>query len=214
MRGKTEDITGQKFGRLTAIRFDHKEKDNHCNWLFKCDCGGEIVARKSNVMRGRVKFCNKCKYEKQTKHGKKGTRLYSVWTCMKQRCLNKNHKSYKDYGGRGITVCKEWLDFEPFYNWAMVNGYDENAKFMQCTIDRIDVNGNYEPNNCRWVNNKEQSENKRTARRIEYNGEIHCMSEWARILKIDRSLIKYRLNKGISIEDIIKEFNKEKGGKL
>ena len=205
--GKTQDITGQKFGRLTAVRIDHQEKDYRYCWLFKCDCGGEIVARKSDVMGGRVHFCNKCKYEKQTKHGQKGTRLYAVWNSMKQRCYNKNHKNYKLYGGRGISVCNEWQQFEPFYNWAISNGYNENAQFMQCTIDRIDTNGNYEPNNCRWVNQKTQSENTRTAHKIEYNGEIHCLSEWARILNINRKVLEYKLKKGLSLKEIIKEFN-------
>lgn len=208
--GKTEDITGQKFGRLTAVRIDHQEKDYRYCWLFKCDCGGEIVARKSDVVGGRVKFCNKCKYEKQTKHAKKGTRLYAVWNSMKQRCLNKNHKSYKQYGGRGIKVCKDWLEFMPFYDWAMANGYDETADFMQCTIDRIDVNGNYEPNNCRWVNQKKQGENTRTVHKIEYNGETHCLSEWARILKIERKALEYKLKKGLSLKEIIKFNIKER----
>lgn len=203
--GKTIDITGQKFGRLTAIRVDHQTKDYRYYWLFKCDCGGEIVARKSEVMGGRLKFCKKCKYETQTKHGQKGTRLYSVWVSMKQRCTNKNHKSYKIYGGRGITFCKEWQNFEPFYKWAIENGYDGNAKFRQCTLDRIDVNGNYEPNNCRWVSQKVQSENTRTANKITYKGETHCLSEWARILKIGRKSLEYKLNKGLPIEEIIKE---------
>lgn len=207
--GKTQNITGQKFGKLTAIRVDHQEKDYRYCWLFKCDCGEYIVARKSEVMGGRKKSCPKCGYATQTKHGQKGTRLYAVWNSMKQRCLNKKHKSYNSYGGRGITICKEWEnDFINFYNWAMSSGYNENAKFMQCTIDRIDVNGNYEPTNCRWVNQEAQSENRNTSRKIEYNGQVHCLSEWARILKIKRDKLKYKLNKGFSIEEVIKEIDK------
>ena len=205
--GRTEDITGRKFGRLTAIKIDHQEKDYRYCWLFKCDCGGEIIARKSDVMGGRVKFCNKCKYEKQTTHGKRGTRLYNVWISMKQRCLNEKHKSYKIYGGRGITVCDEWKnDFKAFYEWAINNGYDENAQFMQCTLDRINVNGNYEPNNCRWVDQKVQGENTRTAHKIEYDGKIHCLSEWARILKIKRKTLEYYLKKEISFDEIVRKF--------
>ncbi len=210
---RSEDITGQKFGRLTAVKVHHQEKDYRYCWLFKCDCGGEIVARKSDVMGGRVRFCKKCKYESQTKHGQKNTRLYAVWNSMKQRCLNKNHKSYQAYGGRGITICKEWQDnFINFYNWALANGYNEQAEFMQCTIDRIDVNGNYEPSNCRWVNARVQGDNTRTANRIEYNGEIHCLSEWARILNIGRKTIYYKLKKGLSFEEIVNKSKNKKGG--
>lgn len=208
MSGKSEDIKGEKFGKLTAIRFDHIGKDHHYCWLFKCDCGGEIIARKSAVMGGQIKACKKCGYATQRKHGKKGTRIYAVWQSMKQRCFNKNHKSYKQYGGRGITVCNAWLEFEQFNDWAMANGYDENAEFMQCTLDRINVNGNYEPDNCRWTNSKVQSENTRTSRKIEYKNEIHCLSEWARILKIGRDKLKYKINKGFTIDEIVKELNK------
>lgn len=209
-RFKTEDITGMKFGRLTAIKFDHKEEDCRYCWLFKCDCGGEIIARKSDVMRGAVKFCKKCKYESVTKHGQNGTRLYAVWNSMKQRCLNKNHKNYKDYGGRGITICDEWKnDFTKFYDWAMNSGYNINAKYMQCTLDRINVNGNYEPINCRWITMKEQGENTRTAHLINYKGECHCLSEWARILNIGRKNLEYKLKKGLTLEEIETEIIKK-----
>ena len=98
------------------------------------------------------------------------------------------------------------------YNWALANGYNEQAEFMQCTIDRIDVNGNYEPSNCRWANARVQGDNTRTANRIEYNGEIHCLSDWARILNIGRKTLYYKLKKGLSFEQIVNESKNKKGG--
>ena len=95
-------------------------------------------------------------------HGGINDRLYEVWGSMKKRCNNPNDKSYKNYGGRGIKVCKEWNEnYLSFKKWAYKNGYDENAPHGECTIDRINVNGNYEPNNCRWISNAEQQKNKR-----------------------------------------------------
>lgn len=115
---------------------------------------------------------------------------------MKQRCYNKNNDAYCRYGGRGIIICKDWLDdFMTFHDWAMSNGYKENL-----TIDRIDVNGNYEPNNCRWVDMKTQCRNKRNNRYITINNETHCLSEWCEILGLDRHVIEQRLYYGWSIE--------------
>ena len=102
--------------------------------------------------------------EVNKKHGKAGvgkkSRLYNVWVGMRQRCNDKNHTSYHNYGGRGISVCPEWDDFETFESWALVNGYDPDAEYGKCTLDRIDVNGNYEPGNCRWISMSEQNKNK------------------------------------------------------
>lgn len=130
-------------------------------------------------------------------HHKSNTRLFHIWCGVKQRCYYHKHKQYKDYGGRGIAVCDEWLrDFMNFYNWAITNGYRENL-----TIDRIDNNGNYEPNNCRWVTIKQQQRNKSTCRNITINGETHCLMEWCEILNLKYDKIRMRLNRlGWSIE--------------
>ena len=118
---------------------------------------------------------------------------------MKYRCYYQNHPSYKNYGGRGITVCQEWLDdFMNFYNWSMANGYSD-----ELTIDRIDVNGNYEPNNCRWATRKEQQNNMRNNVFLEANGERHTISEWSEITGINRSTISNRLRRGKSIKEAI-----------
>ena len=129
------------------------------------------------------------------KHGGRGTRLYYIWKTMRQRCNNPNCTKYRIYGQRGITICEEWNDFAEFRKWAMSNGYAENL-----TIDRIDVNGNYEPSNCRWATAKEQSNNRRNTRYIEYLDERHTVSEWSQITGFDSKLIWGRLSRGWSAE--------------
>lgn len=126
------------------------------------------------------------------RHGKSSTRLYRTWTRMKTRCYNKKFQHYKSYGGRGIKVCDEWLhDFMAFYNWAVSHGYNDNL-----TIDRIDVNGDYEPNNCRWLTNEEQQNNKRNNIHLTYKGKTQTISQWANELGIKRDLIWSRYQRG------------------
>jgi hypothetical protein len=126
------------------------------------------------------------------RHGKSNTRLYRVWSRIKVRCYNKKFQHYKSYGGRGIKVCDEWLnDFMAFYNWAMANGYADNL-----TIDRIDVNGNYEPSNCRWVTNEEQQNNKRNTIFLTYKGKRQTITQWANELMISRDIIERRYRRG------------------
>lgn len=123
------------------------------------------------------------------KHGLKHTRLYAIWCGIKYRCYNKNHSRYEDYGGRGITVCDQWKnDFKSFYDWAMSNGYSDDL-----TIDRIDNDGNYEPSNCRWADDLTQANNSRHCHEIEFNGETHSISEWARITGISRTTLNSRI---------------------
>lgn len=125
-------------------------------------------------------------------HKRSGTRLYNIWNGMKQRCRDKNHIKYKNYGARGIRVCDDWLhDFMNFYNWAINNGYKENL-----TIDRIDVNGNYEPSNCQWLTNFEQQHNKTNLIILEYDGKSLCISEWARLLNIPETTLRSRHRRG------------------
>lgn len=129
-------------------------------------------------------------------HGKRHTRLYGIWLQMKNRCFNAKTKRYKDYGGRGITVCDEWRnDFQSFYNWSISNGYDDTL-----TIDRKDNSGNYEPSNCRWVTVKEQNRNSRQCDMITYKGETHCLKEWSEILGLSYVALKNRKKYGWSIE--------------
>lgn len=135
------------------------------------------------------------------KHNLTNTRLYNVWQNIKRRCYTKTNPSYKYYGGCGVAMCDEWhKSFRLFYEWSMANGYNENAPKWTCTIDRIDVNGNYEPSNCRWITMKQQTLNRRANRIIEYNGKTYCLVEWARILGFNYSTLLYRLRRGWSVE--------------
>lgn len=123
---------------------------------------------------------------------------------MKSRCFNPNYSEYKDYGGRGITVCDEWLEYDGFRKWALENGYDENAKRRECTLDRIDINGNYCPENCRFVDMYTQANNKQYNIRFEYNGEKYSLSELSKLLNKPYDYLYYRLvTKGMSLEEIL-----------
>lgn len=198
--GKVIDITGQKFGRLTVIKFIEK-RNQHYYYLCKCDCGNEKIVEKGNLRALKIKSCGCFKKEKDSfpkKHGKSYTKLYRIYKALINRCYRQKDINYKNYGGRGISVCQEWLnDFMSFYNWAVLNGYQENL-----SIDRINVNGNYEPNNCRWTDKITQANNTRRNHYIEYNKQVKTLSQWAKELNVSTGLIKGRLKKGWTIEQV------------
>lgn len=130
------------------------------------------------------------------KHGMRHTRIYDIWRSMRQRCSNPKCINYHNYGGKGVSVCREWNEsFEAFYKWAMDNGYND-----ELTIDRIDVNKDYDPTNCRWVTYKEQANNKTNNRIIEFKGESRTIAEWADITGIKKATIWARLQKGWNVE--------------
>ena len=132
-------------------------------------------------------------------HGGTGTRLHNIWLSMRERCHRVKHPYYKDYGGRGISICEEWDDFSKFREWANTNGYSD-----ELTIDRVDNNGDYEPNNCRWVTIKEQQNNRRNNRIIEYKGEKYTLTELAEKIGMNKTTLKERLNMRWSVEDAVK----------
>lgn len=194
MTKKIQDLTGKKFNRLTVLKFSHT-KGYVKYWLCRCDCGNEKVISGTHLKSGKIKSCGcflkEKLIERNFKHGKTNTRLFRIWQHIKNRCKDKNNKYYK---GRGIKICQQWLDdFKCFYDWAITNGYQDNL-----TIDRIDVNGNYEPSNCRWITLKEQARNKRNNVYVTYNNETHTLSEWSEITKINKFTLStryYRDNK-------------------
>ena len=161
-----KNITGQRFGRLTVICREGTDQNRASTWRCMCDCGNEVVVRGSNLRTGWTQSCGCLQIDKLTTHGKRKSRLWKVWSHMKQRCNTPSCKAYPNYGGRGITVCDDWNeDFQAFYSWAIANGYDGNAPKGQCTIDRIDNDKGYCPENCRWVDMKVQNSNKRKPKR-------------------------------------------------
>ena len=186
------DLTGKRFNRLTVIkRVELKGKSTR--WLCKCDCGNETIVTSEKLKSGHTKSCGCYCHDLVRKHGKYGTRIYKIWQSMKARC---NNTKTPYYGGRGITVCDEWLnDFKAFYDWAMANGYRDDL-----TIDRINNDGNYEPSNCRWITMKEQANNTRSNHNITFNGETHSLSEWSRILGIHSHTLSNRIYRGWSIK--------------
>ena len=194
---------GDKYGRWTVLK--PIKLGRQAKWLCKCECGTEKIVPAQNLKTGKSKSCGCLNRELASirlhniafKHGSFPQKLYVAWQNMKLRCtsLDKSGRYYK----RGIFVCDEWKNsFLAFREWALKNGYQENL-----TIDRIDVNGNYEPSNCRWITMKEQSNNRSTNHFVEFNGETHTIAEWSNILNVSYGKVKYRVHKQRSLSDLI-----------
>ena len=192
---KIVDLSGKRFGRLVVIEENGRAKNGAKIWRCVCDCGNAHFVTTGNLLSGSTQSCGCYRKEYETdlqcKHGKSNTRLHGIWRGMKGRCYSPRNRSYKNYGGRGIVLCVEWEhNFMNFYSWAMQNGYDDTK-----SIDRIDVNGNYCPENCRWVDDDIQANNKRNNQKLTAFGETRTLSEWARITGIDRKTISDRISK-------------------
>lgn len=167
LRSPRQDRVGERHGRLTVIKYVGGSK-----WQCACDCGNTVIVSTSNLTSGNSTSCGCFKRENSRKlnttHGSSKTRLYGIWKGINKRCYGKNEPAYANYGGRGIRVCEEWRnDYESFRDWALDSGYDEDAPYGTCTIDRIDVDGDYEPSNCRWVSLSVQARNTRHCREVE-----------------------------------------------
>lgn len=193
-------MIGKQFGRLTVIEEIGRTKHRTILWKCRCECGGEATVTTHNLRCGNTQSCG-CLHREKTKMinyktGQYKSRLYQTWINMKTRCHTPTAWEYKNYGARGIIICEEWRhDFKVFYDWAMNHGYTD-----ELTIDRIDNNGNYCPENCRWVDRVTQNRNQRNSRWITHNGETKHLFDWADEFGINRNTLAHRLKRGWSIE--------------
>lgn len=197
--GKIQDLIGQKFGRLKVLNFAGLDRWHKGRWRCQCDCGTILPAVETHQLKsGKTKSCGcyraDMRHNKRT-HGQAGSRLYWVWSCMIQRCENPHNNAFANYGGRGIVVCPAWHDFLKFSLWAQESGYSDGL-----SLDRIDNNAGYSPDNCRWATRTQQNRNTRRNRRITFNGETLTAAEWAQRFGISYSLLSNRLKRGWSIE--------------
>lgn len=193
---RTVDLRDRKFGRLTVIEqagFKVTPKGQRKKmWRCLCECGNTVTVSHSSLVAGDTKSCG-CLSKSTPRHkthGQTGTKIYSIYNNMKNRCYRKQDKRFAQYGGRGIGVCDEWRDdFQAFYDWAMAHGYEDGL-----TLDRIDVNGDYCPDNCRWVTQKEQQNNRQTNHLVTYQGTTKTIAQWAEERKIKYSTLERRIN--------------------
>lgn len=212
---KAVDMTGFKCGLLTVIRREGT-KGRQAMWLCKCSCGKLFVESGGNLRKGTIKSCGHLRNDKterqkiahrtiaKTKHGDSNSRLYFVWQDMRRRCDYPHDISYENYGGRGIKVCEEWnSDYSAFKEWAMSAGYNPDAKRGECTLDRINPDGDYCPENCRWQSMLKQSNNRRNSYTITYNNETHTAAEWEKITGVPKGVIYARYKAGKTPEEIL-----------
>ena len=201
MGRKAIDLSGMKFGKLTAISIDHK-KGSRNYWNCVCDCGGKRVVSNDHLRNGDITDCG-CYRKHQPhwkKHGMYDSRLYRIWSLMKERCYNPKRKEYPRYGGRNIRVCSEWLNSTNFIEWALSNGYSD-----ELTLDCIDNDGDYCPENCRWVSREIQQNNRCANRYITYNGETKTITQWAKEYGLTYYQLQKRIKSGWVFEKAISE---------
>lgn len=199
-------MIGKRFGSLTVKSFvgtkniSYPKGERYVKEIYECmcDCGRTAQLDGRNLVKGRANGCGHCGNATRT-HGQSKTRLYRIWCNMHNRCYNTTANSYKNYGGRGITVCKEWNDdFMVFYDWAIRSGY---KSFL--TLDRINPDLGYCPENCRWATKKEQANNRRNNKKITFDGQTHTLAEWETITGVDQYNIYNRIQDGWTIKDTL-----------
>jgi hypothetical protein len=199
---KNQDITGRTFHRWRVVN----RTTDMGNWNCVCECGTEKVVNIYELLRGNSKSCGCLAREiviernkSLAKYGAEHQRLLHIWDTMKARCYRPNSKDFKNYGARGIQICEEWKNnFFVFYEWARENGYEDHL-----TIDRINVNGNYEPANCQWATTKQQGNNTRVNRNITIGGETKTIAEWSEVAGISPKALRYRIEMGWREEDLL-----------
>lgn len=198
--GFPRDLTGVRFGRLVCIRTAGKyELGREWIWLCRCDCGKETRVRRSGLVHGLTRSCGclqrdrarQTVIERNTGHGAANSRLYRIWHHMKWRCTNPRCAHYDNYGGRGVQLAEDWHGFEPFQAWALTHGYTD-----ELTIERINVDGDYCPENCAWIPRASQARNTRRTARLTFRGRSKPLPEWAEELGMSPSTIRSRLARG------------------
>lgn len=203
---------GERFGKLVILETFQRQQSSGRNVRYcrcRCDCGIEKTISLDHLLTGHTISCG-CVHKEMlqkrlTLHNQTNTRLHHIWEGIRHRCNCKTYKRYEDYGGRGIKLCEEWNDFCNFKKWADENGYSENL-----TIDRIDNNGNYEPSNCRLVDNLVQQNNKRNNRYYEVNGEKLTCGQIARKYGVEMYSLKYFLKKESNVIEAIRKSKRSK----
>lgn len=201
MGRKLIDMNGFVKGKIKVVEYAGIDERGNALWKFECKCENYGISTGANIRNGNVKSCGcirkdkgkKFMHDRNTTHGESRTRLYTIWGNIINRTTNESNKSYKEYGGRGITVCDEWKDFMKFKKWALENGYKEKL-----TIDRKDNDKGYSPDNCRWADWDTQNNNKQQSWKIEYRGKEQTVEQWAKEYNIRRETLVNRLKKGMN----------------
>lgn len=196
-----QKLIGEKFGRLTVLEYAGKDKYGHVKWLCRCICNKEITCLGMRLKQGFTKSCGCLRKERISKlfttHGASSTHTYKCWQSMLGRCRNPSLPNFSDYGGRGINICERWEKFE---NFLADMGF---APTIKHSLDRIDNDGDYKPENCRWATIKEQNRNRRDTRLLTHQGKKMCIVDWANELGISESTIRGRLRRGCSVEEAL-----------
>ena len=201
---KLVDLKNQQFGHWKVIEYAGTDKNRNAMWLCKCNlCDKTYKVASSNLLSNKSTCCRYCSNQQFKKHGESNSRIYRIWVKMRARCYNKQYKAYKDYGARGITVCDMWKnDSTAFIEWAKKSGYRDNL-----TLDRIDLNKGYYPENCRWASLQEQQQtHKRRLIEITYKNKTQCLAVWCRTLGLNYNLARSRIHKGYAFADIVANF--------